>query len=151
MMAIDLASYHSDDIHVKVDRASMANSLEAREPLLDHEIVEFALGMPVNMKLPNCDQSRSKQILRNILYKHIDKSLIERPKMGFGVPLDYWLNNQLKGLVDNLLSPEKLSNDNLFNPTYVGKLRQAFEKEPKKELNKIWNLLVFQMWKERWL
>jgi asparagine synthase (glutamine-hydrolysing) len=151
MMAIDLSSYHTDDIHVKVDRASMANSLEAREPFLDHEIVEFALGIPGSMKLPNHDQAKSKQILRNVLYKHIDKTLIERPKMGFGVPLDHWLNNQLKGLVDNLLRPEKLANDGLFNPAYVAKIRQSFARNPKQELNKIWNLVVFQMWKERWL
>ena len=99
-LAIDLASYHADDIHVKVDRASMANSLEVREPFLDQNIVEFAQGMPTGYKLKMGAEFNSKAILRKILYKYIDRSMIDRPKMGFGVPLSIWLKNDLKDLVE---------------------------------------------------
>ena len=150
-MAVDLCSYHTDDIHVKVDRASMSNSLEAREPLLDHDIVEFAFGMPSHYKLPEGDPNKSKSILRNILYKYIDKDLIERPKMGFGVPLDKWLNSELKPLVDICLSPKSLEEHGIFNPHYVQQIRHSFEINPKQELNKIWNLIVFQMWYKKWM
>ncbi len=151
MLAIDLMSYHADDIHVKVDRASMANALEAREPFLDHEIVEFALGMPTAMKLPGGDPTKSKQILRTILYKYVDKKLIERPKMGFGVPLDRWLNHELKSLVDFSLNAKRLELEGLFNSQYVEAIRASFHKNPKQELSKIWNLIVFQMWRAKWL
>ena len=151
MMAVDLCSYHTDDIHVKVDRASMSNSLEAREPLLDHEIVEFAFGMPSHYKLPGNDTTKSKNILRKILYKYIDKDLIERPKMGFGVPLDKWLNSELQSLVDICLSPKLLEEQGIFDPHYVQQIRVSFARNPKQELNKIWNLIVFQMWYKRWM
>ena len=151
MMAVDLCSYHVDDIHVKVDRATMHNSLEAREPFLDQEIVEFAFGMPSTYKLPDNDPNKSKNILRKILYKYVDKSIIERPKMGFGVPLDRWLNNELKTMVDALLNPSKLKSQEIFNPTYVSQILLSFKKKPKQELSKVWNLLVFQMWYEKWM
>jgi len=103
----DFRRYLPDDILTKVDRASMAHSLEARVPLLDHRLVEFAYSLPVDLKLKN----GPKSILKDILYKHIPKELIERPKMGFGVPLKHWFRNELKDLIYYKI--EKL--DNRFN------------------------------------
>lgn len=151
MLALDLMTYHTDDIHVKVDRASMSNSLEAREPLLDHDIINMALNMPISYKLPNHDKRSSKFILRQILYKYIHKDLIDRPKMGFGVPVDYWLNNELQAKVDNFLDVKKLEEQGIFNASYIQYLRKSFKNRPKQEINKLWNILVFQMWFDKWM
>lgn len=150
MLALDLQTYHVDDIHVKVDRASMANSLEAREPFLDQDVVEFAFAMPSKYKIPNFDSKNSKYILRKILGEYVDDEFLNRPKKGFGVPLDKWLQHELKHLIERYLSKDFLRKQGIFCPDYTESIIKAFHRKPKQELNKIWNLISFQLWYEKW-
>ena len=107
--------------------------------------------MPISYKLTSGDKFNSKAILRKILYKHIDKDIIERPKMGFGVPLSVWLKDDLKDLVETSFNRKRLTQQGLFNPLYMEKILSSFQRAPKTQLNKIWNLIVFQLWHERWI
>ena len=109
MMVLDFITYLPNDILVKVDRAAMANSLETRLPMLDHNVVELALQIPMNLKLKN---KVGKWILREILYKYVPKDLVERPKMGFGIPLASWLRGPLKDWAGDLLSQNTIKNQN---------------------------------------
>jgi len=102
MMALDTATYLPDDVLVKVDRAAMASSLETRVPLLDHRVIELAWSMPLTMKISG---GISKRVLRSLLYRHVPRELIERPKQGFAVPLDRWLREGLRDWAESLLDP----------------------------------------------
>ncbi len=143
MMLLDLISYLPDDILVKVDRASMGVSLETRVPLLDPDVVEFALKTPLNYKIRN---GKSKAVLRDILFKHVPKNLIERPKMGFGVPLDQWLRGPLRPWVEEMLSTERLKNEGFFNVSMVRELWQEHLDYKKNSSAKLWGILMFQAW-----
>jgi asparagine synthase (glutamine-hydrolysing) len=148
MMAIDYQTYLPDDILQKVDRASMTSSLEAREPFLDHRIIEFAAQLPDNYKY---NQGIKKHILREITHHYIPKQLLDRPKMGFAIPIENWLMNDLKHQVNYYLDTDKIKKQGIFNLTYIEKLRSEFL-NGKKELGvKLWYLLMFQMWHEKWM
>lgn len=148
MMYWDALLYLPGDILTKVDRASMAVSLEARAPLLDRRIYDYAWSLPVNMKIRN---GQGKYILRKVLERHVPRALFERPKQGFAMPVGSWLRGSLKDWTENLLDEKKLKSDGILNSAPV---RTAWEDHLAGNGNhdtKLWSVLMFQAWKERWM
>lgn len=148
MMMHDLKTYLPDDILVKVDRASMGVSLESREPFLDHKILEFSLRLPINLKYRN---GVSKYLLRKIISKYIPKKFIDRPKMGFGVPIYEWFKKDLARFYKDYLNSERIRKEGLFNHIEVERLLNAYLEKGYVNHNKLWFLFVFELWREKWL
>ena len=145
-MLIDFESTMRDLLLVKVDRASMANSLEAREPLLDHKLFEFAAQLPFDYKY----SGKLKRILKDIVHDIVPKELMDRPKMGFDLPLYEWLKTDLSYLIEDYLSPEKISKYEIFNSDEVQILLKRFRTNKLSYKTIIWRMIVLQMWYERW-
>jgi len=145
-MLIDVKVGLPDDMLTKVDRASMINSLEVRVPLLDHRIVEFATGLPIEFKW---HQGERKYILKKILEKHIPKEYFERPKHGFGIPIRTWLKKDLKWLVDDYLNPYRIKKEGFFDENFVKEVVKVYQKNTN-VWSMIWSLIVFEIWFEKY-
>jgi asparagine synthase (glutamine-hydrolysing) len=146
MMYTDSLNYLVDDILVKVDRATMSVGLEARSPLLDHRVVEFAWNLPLEWKI---SRSQGKQILRRLLQRYVPPSLTERPKHGFGVPLAQWLRGPLRDWAESLLNRRKITRSGYLDPAIVGQRWEDFLSNRGSSEYDIWNVLMFQSWLEQ--
>jgi len=143
MLSVDLVSYLPDDILVKVDRAAMAIGLETRIPMLDHRVVEFAFSLPLTHKV---SAGQNKRVLRNVLYKYVPKELVERPKMGFAVPISLWLQGPLRSWAEGLLDRGRLREQGYLDANLV---QQNWREHLAGEVDAgalLWNLLTFQSW-----
>lgn len=143
---IDTLTYLPDDILTKVDRASMAVSLEARAPLLDHRVVSFAWSLPERLKQRG---GEGKWALKQVLYRHVPRAMVERPKMGFGTPIDVWLRGPLRGWAESLIDAPRLRAEGVFR---VAAVRSLWERHLSGEQWQypLWTILMFQAWRERW-
>ncbi len=140
---LDLKLYFQESILVKVDRASMATSLEVRAPFLDHELVEFVMGLPSNLKLKGFT---SKYLLKKAMKDILPAEILQRKKKGFGVPIAKWIKGPLKELFMEMLSNERIRREGFLNPQYVEKLLQDHLQNRRDNRKQLWTLLVWELW-----
>lgn len=144
MSLVDLLQYLPGDILTKVDRASMAQSLETRVPLLDRQVVEFALSPPMDLKIRNHE---AKWILRRVADKYLPRELMQRPKKGFGVPLEDWLRGPLRDWSGDLVFDSRLEVDWIFDARYIQRLWEEHQSGDRRWHVQLWDVLMFQSWK----
>jgi asparagine synthase (glutamine-hydrolysing) len=148
MLAIDYKTYMVDDVLTKVDRSTMSVGLEGREPLLDYRIIEFAAQLPSELKYKN---GIKKSLLKQITHKYLPKELMDRPKMGFGVPITEWFKNDLKEYFMTYLSKERLEKEGIFNVEEVLLMRNRFLEGDNESARRLWFILIFELWHEKWM
>jgi asparagine synthase (glutamine-hydrolysing) len=147
-MAIDYETYLLDDILQKVDRATMSASLEGRDPFLDHKVIEWAAQLPMKYKYNN---GNKKYILKEIVHKYLPKEMMDRPKMGFGIPLANWLNSDLKKYVDQYFDTDFVIKQNIFDIKEIQRIKKAFYENKTERADIVWYILMFQMWYDKWI
>jgi asparagine synthase (glutamine-hydrolysing) len=145
---VDVKSYLVDNILTKVDRMSMAVSVETRVPYLDPDVVELAFQVPESLK---ADSNSMKILLKKVAAQHVPHECIYRPKEGFSIPIKHWLNNEFKPLMDNLLSDTKIKSDGIFEPETIKRLKLEHQSGKENHSHILWALIVFHDWKQRWL
>ena len=151
MMYWDTLTYLPGDILTKVDRASMAVSLECRAPLLDKRIYDFVWGLPLPYKIRNTEQGpQGKWLLRQVLHKYVPAELFERPKQGFAMPVGEWLNGALRDWAEDLLSESRIKQDGFLNNALIQESWQAHKDGRGNHATALWTALMFQAWKEEW-
>ncbi len=148
MMAVDYQTYLLDDILQKVDRAGMSVSLEGREPFLDHRVIEWAARLPMEYKYNKGDK---KFILKQIVHKYIPETMMDRPKMGFGIPIAAWLQKDLKPFVDMYFDEQFIIKQDIFNNEVIQKIKHSFYHGKIERAEKVWYILMFQMWYDKWI
>jgi asparagine synthase (glutamine-hydrolysing) len=144
----DFHHYLPEDILTKVDRATMAVGLEGREPLLDHRVAEYAVRLPPHQKRGTLGP---KHILKSILYRHVPRDLLDRRKRGFGIPLDHWLRVELKELVMDYLSEDRVRRAGILDWNMVRHLKDDFYAGTRRLKSPLWFLVAFEMWRDTWL
>jgi asparagine synthase (glutamine-hydrolysing) len=144
---VDFGSYMVDNCLSKVDRMSMACSIEARVPLLDREVVELAFRLPPALKY---DGGRTKILLKRVAARHVPRECVYRPKEGFSIPIKNWLKDEFRGLVERYLAPERLRAEGLLEPEVVGRLWSEHLANSANHSHLLWSLLVFEQWRDRW-
>ncbi len=148
VLAADYKTYLADDILTKVDRATMSVGLEGREPFLDQRIVEWAAQIPSALKYNNGEK---KYLLKKLTHRYLPLSMMDRPKMGFGIPVNKWLRGDLKPLVLDIISSENLRKHNLLNENTVLGLRDKYLANSTSDTAQLWLILMFQMWWNEWM
>jgi asparagine synthase (glutamine-hydrolysing) len=152
MARTDMRYFLPDDILVKVDRTTMACGLEGREPFLDHRLAELALRLPLSMRRGALGP---KHLLRRVLYRHVPRELLERPKQGFGIPLASWLRGELSPLVHDYLAPRRIRDAGIFDPKVVARcvanFREGGPANDRLDMQRLWYLIAFELWRERWM
>ncbi|MEN8148041.1 MAG: asparagine synthase (glutamine-hydrolyzing), partial [Campylobacterota bacterium] len=148
MMAMDFQTFMADDVLTKVDRATMSQSLEGREPLLDHKIVEYMARIPITLKFKD---NNGKHLLKKVLYNHIPERYYERAKSGFQIPLYEWLKSDLKPLLERYLDFERLEEGGIFDAQHVHDTLQKYYDGKYVNINELWFILMFEMWREEWI
>ena len=143
----DTMAYLPDDILAKTDRASMAHALELRVPILDHRVVEFAATLPTDYKVQG---GVGKQVLRNLLYRYVPREIVDRPKMGFGVPVQEWLQTELRDWCCDLLEGSRIRKQGYLDASLVERLLKRFMKDEVMWSQRLWNILMYQSWLEEW-
>jgi len=148
LLAIDYRTYMVDDILHKVDRATMSVGLEGREPLLDHRIIEYVAQLPSHIKIKNGDK---KWLLKQIAHKYLPKEMMDRPKHGFGVPIQEWFKEDLKEYFEKYLSKKALKEHDLFVTDEIIRMKDEYLSGANVTVTKLWFVLMFQMWYSRWM